>query len=248
MVKTAGSRDHSKHEHTEMSRFWQPLDAGAQQPPAPPAPLRVGKKRARPQTTAGNPQEWFESAKKILGTPAWQQRKHAKAPMETSKGKTKRLMSPSACVNFHPFAETLRDWEEGVPVDCGTNWTRDMIDAAIQQGPHRSAMTPESIALIQEDVAYQVQAGYAQVVDWEVLKENLPPKLKVSPLAVVPQANRRGRMILDLAFPVLRQGKGKGKKRKRVQEVLQESVNDSTVRMAPEAPVKELGNVLKRLL
>jgi hypothetical protein len=46
----------------------------------------------------------------------------------------------------------------------------------------------------------------------------------------------------------LRQGKGKKKKRKRVQEVLQESVNDSTVRMAPEAPVKELGNVLKRLL
>jgi hypothetical protein len=248
MVKTAGSRDHSKRERTELSRFWQPLDAGAQQPPTPPPPLLAGKKRTRPQASAGDPQEWIKKEKPILGTPHWQQRKHAKAPMETSKGKTKRLMSPSACVNFHPFAETLREWEEGVPVDCGTNWTREMIDAAIEQGPHRSAMTPESIALIKEDVAYQVQAGYAQVVEWEVLKKNLPPKLKVSPLAVVPQANRRGRMILDLAFPVLRQGKGKGKKRKRVQEVLQKSVNDSTVRMAPEAPVKELGNVLKRLL
>jgi hypothetical protein len=124
-----------------------------------------------------------------------------------------------------------------------------MIEAAIQQGPHKSALTPESIALIEEDVAYQVRAGYAQVVDWETLKENLPPKLKVSPLAVVPQANRRGRMILDLSFPVLRQEKSKqGRKRKREQEILQPLVNDTTVRMAQEAPVKELGNVLKRLL
>jgi hypothetical protein len=125
--------------------------------------------------------------------------------MEISKGKTqKRLLSPSACVNFHPFTETLRQWEEGVPVDCGEDWTSEMIEAAIQQGPHKSALTPESITLIEEDVAYQVRAGYAQVVNWETLKENLPPKLKVSPLAVVPQANRRGRMILDLSFPASR--------------------------------------------
>jgi hypothetical protein len=49
-------------------------------------------------------------------------------------------------------------------------------------------------------------------------------------------------MILDLSFPVLRQPKvGKGRKQKRTQEdVLKESVNDMTVRMAPEGPVKEL--------
>jgi hypothetical protein len=105
------------------------------------------------------------------------------------------------------------------------------------------------MALIKEDVAYQVQVGYAQVVGWEWLKENLPPKLKVSPLAVVPQQHRQGRMILDLAFPVLRREKqGKGRKRKRTpDDTIQRSINDTTVRMAPEAPVKELGNVLKRL-
>jgi hypothetical protein len=169
--------------------------------------------------------------------------------MEQSQGK-KRLMSPSACVNFHPFTETLREWEEGVPVDCGEDWTREMIDAAIYQGPHKSALTPEAMALIEEDVAYQVRAGYAQIVEWDWLKKNMPSQLKVSPLAVVPQQNRRGRMILDLAFPVLRQPKeGKGRKRRRTpNDVLKESVNDSTVRMAPEGPVKELGNVLKRLL
>jgi hypothetical protein len=169
--------------------------------------------------------------------------------MAQAKGK-KRLMSPAACVNFHPFTETLRDWEEGVPVDCGAHWTREQIDAAIHQGPHKSALTPEAMTLIAEDVAYQVQAGYAQVVDWEWLQANMPPQLKVSPLAVVPQQNRRGRMILDLAFPVLRKPKeGKGRKRRRTpDDIIQPSVNDTTVRMAPEAPVKELGNVLKRML
>jgi hypothetical protein len=169
--------------------------------------------------------------------------------MEVAQGK-KLLMSPSACVNFHPFTETLREWEEGVPVDCGEDWTREMIDAAIHQGPHKSALAPEAMALVEEDVAYQVRAGYAQIVEWDCLKENLPPQLKVSPLAVVPQQNRRGRMILDLSFPVLRKPKtGKGRKRKRTSDdVIKESVNDTTVRMAPDGPVKELGNVLKRLL
>jgi hypothetical protein len=31
-------------------------------------------------------------------------------------------------------------------------------------------------------------------------------------------------------------------------DILQASVNDTTVKLAPEPPVKELGNVLKRLL
>jgi hypothetical protein len=40
--------------------------------------------------------------------------------MEVAQGKqSNRLMSPTACVNFHPFTETLRQWEEGVLVDCG---------------------------------------------------------------------------------------------------------------------------------
>jgi hypothetical protein len=111
--------------------------------------------------------------------------------MKVAQGKQKKLMSPSAsCVNFHPFTETLRDWEEGVPVDCGDNWTRNQIDAAIQQGPHTLALTLESIDLIKEDVAYQVQAGYAEIVEWESLQHQIPAQPKVSPLAVVPQKNR----------------------------------------------------------
>jgi hypothetical protein len=161
----------------------------------------------------------------------------------------KKLMSPSACVNFHPFSGTLHEWELGVPVDCGKDWTWETIEAAVAKGAHKSATTPESIQVIAEDVAYQVKAGYAEVISWEDLCQLRPPNLKVSPLAVVPQRNRRGRMILDLSFAVRRGSTSRGKKRsRRDQIILQESVNDSTVRLAPEAPVKELGNVLPRLL
>jgi hypothetical protein len=56
-------------------------------------------------------------------------------------------------------------------------------------------------------------------------------------------------MILDLLFAVRRGKEQRGCKRSRRDEaILQPSVNDTTVRLAPEGPVKELGNVLPRIL
>jgi hypothetical protein len=158
-------------------------------------------------------------------------------------------MSPSTFVDFHPFAGTLREWEKGVPVDCGAPWAWETIEAAVEKGAHKSATTQESIALIEEDVAYQVKAGYARIIRWEELQRIRPKNLKVSPIAVVPQRDRRGRMILDLSFAVRKGKAGRGRKRGRMDDIiLQESVNDSTVKLAPDLPVKELGNVLPRLL
>jgi hypothetical protein len=114
---------------------------------------------------------------------------------------------------------------------------------------HKSATSDESITLIAEDVAYQVADGYAQIVTWEELCATRPENLKVSPLAVVPQRNQKGGIILDLSFAVRQVAKKKGRQRSRQEEqILQDSVNDTTVRLSPEAPVKELGNVLPRLL
>jgi hypothetical protein len=88
-------------------------------------------------------------------------------PMAQAQGK--KLMSPSACVNFHLFAKTLRDWEDGVLVDCGTPWTWETITAAVEKGTHKSATLDESKTPIAEEVAYQVAACYAQVITWEEL-------------------------------------------------------------------------------
>jgi hypothetical protein len=151
----------------------------------------------------------------------------------------KKLMLPAACVSFHPFAETLKEWETGVPVDCGAPWDWETIIAAVDKGAHKLATTDESIALIAEDVAYQVKAGYAEIVSWDELCKTRPINLKVSPLAMVPQRDRRGRLILDLSFAVQRGQQQRGRKRSREDKViLQASVNDTAVRLAPKAPVK----------
>jgi len=60
-------------------------------------------------------------------------------------------------------------------------------------------------------------------------------------VAVVPQVGRRGRIILDLSFPVYQDLDG-------VVTITQESVNDTTVLQALSVPVKEIGRVLPRLL
>jgi hypothetical protein len=81
----------------------------------------------------------------------------------------KKLMALVVCVDFHPFAETLQKWETGVPVDCGDPWEWATILAAVEKGAQQSATSNESIALIAEDVAYQVKAGYAEIVLWSDL-------------------------------------------------------------------------------
>jgi hypothetical protein len=79
---------------------------------------------------------------------------------------------------------------------------------------------------------------------WDDIKNNLPPSFKRSPVAVIPQEDRRGRIILDLSFAVrLEQTPNQHKTRK----VLQEAVNATTVPLAPRRPVQEIGKVLPQI-
>jgi hypothetical protein len=126
-----------------------------------------------------------------------------KKKQRTGPTKNRSLMRPRAWVaEHHPFGATLKEWEGGVPVNCGPDWNREAILEAVQRGPHISATTPEARALVLEDVMYQVEAGFSEIVLWEDIKADLPSNLKVSPLAVIPQTDRRGRLILDLSFGV----------------------------------------------
>jgi hypothetical protein len=60
-------------------------------------------------------------------------------------------------------------------------------------------------------------------------------------VACTPQAGQRGRIILDLSFPVFQEVAG-------VVIAAQASVNDTTVLQAPSVPVKQIGKVLPRVL
>jgi hypothetical protein len=142
------------------------------------------------------------------------------------------LLKPMFLLSMiHPFAGHLKDWEKGVPVDCGPAWSREAINIAVTRGAHPTARDPEAIKLVHEDLTYQVTAGFTEIVFWDKIKDDLPATFRCSPVAVIPQPNRGGRIILDLSFPVRRPPSART--RRRMGAVLQDAVNDTTVCNAP---------------
>lgn len=111
--------------------------------------------------------------------------------------------------------------------------------ATVERGPHPTARTQEAIDLFEEDIAYQVKAGFAQVIPWEEVKRDFLagkiPNLKISPVAAIPQENRRPRIILDLSFGVCM-----GRKK------IQESINSTSHGLAPSESLEQLGQCMPR--
>ena len=183
-----------------------------------PSLVAAGVKRSRAEMSGGVFQRIGRPERQLPPAPA-------DAPITKAQGKkskSRSLMQPAAWVAFHPFSETLEEWEHGVPVDCGPDWDAETVDQAILKGPHRSALDPEAIRLVHEDLKYQVDAGFSRIVLWDEVKGRRPPKLKISPLAVIPQTDRHGQLILDLSFPVHRHDQGKKQK---LGPLIQDSVN-----------------------
>ena len=68
------------------------------------------------------------------------------------------------------------------------------------------------------------------------LLRDMPKKLKISPVAMIPHKSRQYRAILDLSFNLKMSGKKMS------------SVNDGTVPTAPQHSMDELGRVLDRMI
>jgi hypothetical protein len=109
-------------------------------------------------------------------------------PTNQAQGETTSLMQPQAHMDGHPFAPTLHEWSDvGYPVDCGPDWAWETIEAAVQRGPHKSAMDPENRETVGDGIAYQVKAGFCKIYSWKEIQRLKPRRLKISPMAVVPQ-------------------------------------------------------------
>ncbi len=78
----------------------------------------------------------------------------AEARSEIPQGKPTLLMQPQPLSAVHPFTPTLNKWRHGIEVDCGPDWSWDVVEAAIARRPHPTASTPDSIALFKEDIVY----------------------------------------------------------------------------------------------
>ena len=120
-----------------------------------------------------------------------------------------------------PLLDYLRC--HGAPVKTTTApWSQAQKDEAILRGPHQSALLHTEF--LEEEMADMAAKGQWLVLPYELLRHL--PQLRISPIGVVPQHERRPRTIVDLSFF---------------------GVNAETVPLAPSESM-QFGRTLQRLL
>ena len=75
------------------------------------------------------------------------------------------------------------------------------LDEDIRNRPHASSCAPDMVSFIQRDLWRRVQDGFSILLSAEYSVLLFGEKLKLSCIAVVPQAQRRPRIILELLAP-----------------------------------------------
>jgi hypothetical protein len=117
-------------------------------------------------------------------------------PIDTAHGKShlKSLMRPQDHAHRLLLRGLFIQLQEfcckGGWTDCGPKWWPDIIKAAAQAGLHVSALTPDNVNLIWEDIDYQVAARFVRLVKArDLFGPNQTPNFKISRVAVVPQAD-----------------------------------------------------------
>jgi hypothetical protein len=86
-------------------------------------------------------------------------------------------------------------------------------------------------------VDYQVKAGFTKLVSWNSIKDNPPENLILSPVAVIFYKDTRGKILMDLSFPV-----------KLETNIIQEYVNKTIRQQAPLESIDQLGEVMNRIM
>jgi hypothetical protein len=151
------------------------------------------------------------------------------------------LIFPRNDVLDHPAGPDLLQYAlNGCPVDCGSSWSYEQLLAAITNGPHASANKDEAATACRKESMDRIAEGCCRLVYWDDIKDNLPPNLKILPIAAIPhksQKSQKFRMILNLSFKLLLNGKRL------------ESVNEASDKAnAPQHTMFELGNVIPQII
>ena len=156
---------------------------------------------------------------------------------KNARGKFAKLMNPQTNAMNHPATDLLQHYaDNGCPVDCGKDWSREHIETLLQKGPHKSSTSQEAVDAFNTELKEKIRNGYSKVVRYGDIKKNLPKKLKISPVAMIPHKSRSFRTILDLSFQL------------RLKGIIQDSVNSATKRMAPAESMVQLGQCMQRIV
>jgi hypothetical protein len=124
----------------------------------------------------------------------------------------------------HPASNLLRSYRKhGVPVITKTQpWSQARINAALKRAPHKSAKIEH--AFLRKELRDMIKKGHWMLLPGSLVK-NLK-NLRISPIDVVPQRDRRSRTIIDYSFY---------------------NVNEDTAPIAPREPM-QFGRALHRIL
>jgi hypothetical protein len=124
----------------------------------------------------------------------------------------------------HPARRFLQYLKKrGVPVILATPpWNQDRIQNALTRGPHKSAK--DHSAFLHTEMADMVEKGQWIVLPFDQIKDL--PNLRISPIGVVPQRDRRPRTIVDYSFS---------------------GVNQDTCPVAPQEAM-QFGTALQRII
>jgi hypothetical protein len=107
----------------------------------------------------------------------------------------------------------------------------------VARGPHQSSLAIDALAHFAAESAKKVKVGQAKLVLWDDIKHDPPPQLKISPIATIPHKSKAFRSILDLSFCLRLRNGG-----------FLDSVNDSTIKLAPRGALDQLGHALSRII
>jgi hypothetical protein len=131
-------------------------------------------------------------------------------------------------VKDHPADHILTCLEQvGAPVNLSTApWSQERQELTLKRGPHKSA--DEFADFLKEELVDFIQKGQWVVLPYSLIMQdpNLRLHLRISPMGVVPQRDRRPRIIVDYSFF---------------------QVNGETVRLAPNEAM-QFGKALERLI
>ena len=147
------------------------------------------------------------------------------------------LMQPTSYALQHDATPLLNTYAKyGHPAECGPDWSKQHLIDLIKRGAHKSANSKNAIIQLRSETTEKIQHGYARIVKWGDIHNNLPKKLKLSPVAMIPHKSKKFRCILDLSFKLFLQGKE------------YPSVNETTTKLAKPESMVQLGLSLKRII
>ena len=100
-------------------------------------------------------------------------------------------MCPAGLALHHPAADHLLSYATGgCPAKTGQPWSKQMMLEAIDNGAHKSAMVPDAMKQLAEEVEAKAKKDQCRVVLWDSIKDDPPEELKISPIAMIPHKSR----------------------------------------------------------